>query len=631
MLHTLTEIGRQLSENRHPWEDFLLKSKDREDDKKHLILPIVFDVDQSQLYFGDVSLYQLNARQKYGLIDILKGRNKAIYVGVPATKLDQMHKSLFGKSDAKTEKSLKQGEFLEVIHRDAPELKKSEFYTALRLINSFELFFNDKFKDDKGKFGISGLTKGPNEVFEAVYAAISCKEYGWEAKPLAELQGYSEFIERKFIDNSNENRLDSEPRLCYASGELRNDTSEAVFSARYNLNKIFQATNVNFASYFESGNLRGNYQVSSEIRQYLDRGSEKVLNDYRRKICGVDHVCIPRLPIGSQYDISDYKRLKKRADLIFELKDMRSILGELSSQTDDGLYWLDFYGIESDGNYLKITSHIRDVSGHHVHDLFREFKLVSEHLRVYLNNRQLNLGSLYFMIPVRKGVTSNQALDFCKIILEQRCITENHLFQHFTDLALCHWFSRYEGYANIDKPIRGETIDSLLRNAVFTYLAFRKVLVNLKLLYMETTKQEISGRETAMYLQEETRIFLEDMGYSQHQRAMFFLGKALKQIVNVQRSDGKTKTALDMVNFNGIDARSILQLATGIMDKGRQYRGKHGLDIKVERYLKQFYHYFPGDTDAWDMDGKEALFFFLSGYTHFVPRAVETEHEDSIN
>lgn len=631
MLYTLIEIGKQMSgEGRHPWEDFLLKEKkERVEGKNYLMLPIIFDLDAGTIRYGDFKTFPSNDpefRKNHGLIEILKGNNKAIYTGALADQLDKLAKALFGKYD--DEKGFPElGEFQESITKETPNLLESEFYRALRLVKPFGAAFYEILSGEKGRLTIKEIEKGGNDILAAVYAAITCNEQGWDEMPLAQLEGFAEYIERKFLALEKGKEGKSDASLCYASGELKKDIGEAEFSARYNLNKIFQGTTVNYAGDFAEGNLRKNYQISGEFRRYLDRGSEKLLNDFKVRICGIDHICIPRLPMGNHHDIDGYRRLKDRADLIFRMTDVKSVLGELKDQAENNLYWLDFYGTESDGNFLKLTSHIRDVSGAHIQAILKEFISISEQLAVYLGNRPVSLGRLYFNIPVRKDLKANHALELCKMILEQRRVMESLLFQYFSELALCIWFERYEGYGNIQKPKGEVKIDTLLRNGVFTYLAFLQILKNLNLLDMEP-KNETQAKDAAAQIQAETLQFLDDMGYTPHQRAMFFLGKALRQVVNVQRNEDKSKTALDMVNFNGLDTRSILNLASGIMEKGRQYRAKHKLDYYVGFDLNRFYQYFPGGENAWKMDGKEALFYLLSGYTHFVPKDQPGEDEE---
>lgn len=635
MLNTLINIGKQISEDadRHPWEDFLLNIKvsDRDKDKNHFLLRMVFDLDTRLIRTEDGFLHYIQEkRAEYGLIDILKGHNKAIYVASAADKPEQLAKALFGKWD-KEKGFPEMGEFMEAINKETQDLKSTELGKALSIVKPFGEEFYKLYADEKGKLSLKNVQKGSQDLLVAFYAAVNSKEYGWENKPLAKMEGYKEFIERKFLSSGGKKGSTTDERLCYATGELKADTVDADFSGRYNLNKIFQATTVNYAENFDGNNLKKNYQISEEVRQYLDRGSEKVLNDFKVKIGGLDHVCIPRLPIGSDYDIKDYRRIKDRADIIFRLKDLETVLGQLDFQADGTLYWLDFYGFESDGNFLKITDHIRDVSGSHIHRLLGQFIKVSRDLSVYLRGKGVNLAKLYYIIPVRKDLKANHALELCKMILEQRPVRESLLWQYFTDLILCHWFGRYKAYANIQEPKRDDIIDALFREAVFSYQAFHQILKNLNLLIMEQ-KQDTGARGLGAQIEAQTLQFLDEMGYTAPQRAMFFLGKALKRVVRVQRSEDKSKTALDMVNFNGLDERTIQTLVRAIMEKGRQYSAKHDLAKKLEPELSRFYQFFPGGQNTWTMDGREALFYFLAGYTHFRPKTEEAEPEnDSSN
>lgn len=632
MLNTLIEIGKQVSKKgRHPWEDFLLEIKlsERDAEKNMVILRIVFDLDASNIVVeGNLERYLRDRRAEYGLIDILKGNNKAIYSAVETKNLDKLGKALFGKGafeqmDAQSEL----GEFQEAILKEVPELQSSELYEALTLVKPFAFKYYKKFKDEKGKLAIKDVHLGNQDILVAVYVALTCAEKSWDRKPLAEMNGYKIFIEKKFLSTSKDNTSSkSKVKLCYATGEFKQDAVEASFSARYNLNKIFQSTTINYASNFEGQNLPKNYQLSEETSRYLDRGSQKVLDEFHVTIAGLPHVCIPRLPTGSEgYEIDAYRRLRDKTDLLFRLKDIESILSEMDDQADNTLYWLDFYSFESDGNFLKITNHIRDVSGAHILDLIEQSKKVSQSLAVFVQNKIINLGRMYYLIPVRKDLKTNAALELCKLILEQRPVPEPLLWRHFTELVLCHWYGRYEAYANIHKPERDDIIDSLLRTAVFSYQALRQQLLNLNLMIMEPDQNKVSHGGGSQ-IESDTLRYLDEMGYTSSQRAMFFLGKALKRVVAVQRSDSKSKTALDMVNFNGLDERSIRSLAAAIMEKGRQYNPKvkgGNFARNLEYDLNRFYQHFPAGEQSWKMDNREALFFFLAGYTHFLPKSEE--------
>lgn len=630
MLNTLIEIGKQVSEGRDPWEDFLLtiKVKEKDAEKEQLMLPVVFNLDTDEVSVGELKRYNTERRRDYGFIDILKGHNKAIYVAVVDKNLDKLAKALFGKESKDGGRPADRGEFQEAIQKDYPHLVESEFYEALSAVQKLSAVFYERFNDEKGKLGLKDVSIGKQSLLVGVYAAVSSAEKGWKEKPLAQIEGYRTFIEEKFLPKAASQEDDRALRLCYATGELKSDVGEANFSARYNLNKIFQATTINYASNFDGKQLRQNYQLSEAVRIFLDRGSEKMLNDYQVRIAGLPHICVPRLPIGSEYDITEYRRLRDKTDLIFRTSDIASVISELEDQANGTIYWLDFYGFESDGNFLKMTNHIQDVSGIHIQNIIRQSKEVSKTLRLLLRDRLVNLAGMYYRIPVRKDLKSNQALELFKMVLEKRPVRASLLWQHFTELVLCHWFGRYEAYDNIDKPRKEGILDALLREAVFSYLAFRQILIKLNLLIMEDN-QGMSKREVAIKLAAQVSQFLDDMNYSQEQRAMFFLGKALKRVVSMQRKDGKAKTALDMVNFNGLDERSIRNIATGIMEKGRQYSGQKSFPSKLEGDLDRFFQHFPGGADNWAMDPREALFFFLSGYTHWTPKEGDTTNDEN--
>src|SRR5690606_27294840 len=144
-----------------------------------------------------------------------KGNNKAIYVATEPGNLDKMAKALFGKvGEGGSFPEL--SEFQAAIQKEAVDLETSELYDALALIKPLGPAFYEKFSDEKGKLGTKDISKGNQDILVAVYAAVKSTERGWSNKPLAKLEGYREFMERKFFASSTKAGEKKPPHLCYA-------------------------------------------------------------------------------------------------------------------------------------------------------------------------------------------------------------------------------------------------------------------------------------------------------------------------------------------------------------------------------------------------------------------------------
>jgi CRISPR-associated protein Csh1 len=125
--------------------------------------------------------------------------------------------------------------------------------------------------------------------------------------------------------------------------------------------------------------------------------------------------------------------------------------------------------------------------------------------------------------------------------------------------------------------------------------------------------------------QEKVEAFFQEMGYSENQKAMYYLGRALSSIASAQvKAKHPSKPILEKVNYNGMDVRSILKLYRELREKVKQYV-KHNTIQFTEPHLSEFDKRFqPSD---WNMNSDEALFFLFSGYSFYIKKEKTTEDE----
>mgnify|MGYP001267180146 CR=1 FL=1 len=639
MLQTIYGIGQEISKGRDPWEDFIEppKTDGRDDDRRLLTLTVLFDLDKNEVFVEKEGLevypsdHDFRKLKEWRTLKTQGGNFKSIYVTVDATKPDLLAKTLFGKQGEEGQYPA-HGEFIESILKDAEELKASLLFKVLERIpvlreKFFEKFREDDQKNDKAKLSLKRI----NEAFQLankeerivlLRSHVTCAEFGLIDFPMGNLEGYVDFIEKKFFAKSVTDTSDSKlavqaKRLCYATGELRDDVSEPDFSGRYNINKFFVQTTINYASAFDSNNYANNYQVSSEIAKYLDRGADYLLKKMTCDIADIRHVVIPQFFNQTEFKESRLKRIAARTDLLFRLNDLKEVDNFLEnySLTDD-LYWLTFLAIDSDGNYFKAGNLIKDVPGFHFRNLLEKLEESGALFAPWLGSKYgFNLYSVYKAIPVRKDKEKvNYALRLFAAVLEQRKIEPERLFQHFTELVLCHWFKRYRGYSNILQPVK-DNFDFALKDAVFKYIAFFYALRKLDLLKENLSDMDIETTAKKINPSESIEAFFLTMHYTTEQKALFYLGRVLSRVV-FEQSDpskkGHKKNALDKLNFNGMDKGSILRFSEDLFKSARN----HGIDDKVKQDWGRFSELF--NFNHWEMSPKESLFFILTGYTYFI-------------
>jgi len=634
MLKTLYQIGKEISEGRDPWEDILvppkLSNKDRE--KRLYVLPLVFDLDKGEMtppQKTDLRFFsQDNTRflKEIRSLKIQGGNNKSIYVAADAGKLEQLSKTLFGKP-SRNGSYPDHGEFIEALDKEAPELVDSQLYRILKKIPQCRTSFLNHFTNDKGKLSIKEVEEAfgfsNQDKIVLVFATVNSEDSGLNKVPLGDLEGYEEFIQRKFFSEKPK-ATEKTTKLCYATGEVLDDIQEAEFAGRYNINKFFVKTTQNYATGFDGKKYAQNYQLSAEVESYLNRGSQHLLDHCITDIAGIRHVIIPEFFRGEKMRIRDLSSLKKRSDLLFLPQEWGAILTYLEMNADvEGLYWLNFVAIDSDGNYFKVGNQIKDVSKLHLVNVFEAVKNSGQLLKPWLGGKYgFNLYSVYKSIPVRKDKENvNAAFLIPKSLLEQRPIEPRSLFRHFKELILCHWFERYRAYANITPSDRDYFAFSV-RDAVFQYLAFLEVLHELNLIEFSHKNPELMKEETS--IGQDIEAFLDRMRYTEDQRALFHLGRVLNRVVYTQSVEkGHKKNALDKLNYNGMDKQSIYRFANELFESSRHYDITKRIEWDWGRFSRTF------NMNDWNMDSQEALFYILSGYAYGIQAKSNKEENNN--
>lgn len=624
MLKTIYQIGKSLGGSRTQWDDIMdnpVSPKDQE--KKQYIVPIEFNLDTGEARFrhDEVSAFSASNLVALRSIKIQGGNNKAFYITIPPAKQDQLMKSLFGKVNDNGEFP-PVGELIGVIETIASELKESLLYKVLTEIPKCRPSFMALIQDDNS--GIS-LVKAvsreynKNEVVVLVTTHVTSESLGLNNAFIGSLEGYTHLIEKKFFTKHAVSDAKNK-QICYATGELLTDVKEAEFSDRYNINKFFVKTTLNFANNFESDNYAKNYQLSSAVETALDRGSKQLLDQAIVKIAGVRHIIIPEFL--NQDDIDLPIRLKATSELLFDRASREHIFAQDDNAETHDFYWINYIAVDSDGNYFKVGNQIKDISKLHLENIISAFQTTDKLLSPWLGKYAFNLYSVYKSIPIRDEKQKNAALHIFKQLMEQRKIDKRILMEHFTALILCHWHQRYRAYSNIDST-SPDFFDIAARDAVFKYLAFIHTLNQLDLI-QPTIKTQLMEEGKPTIAQEE-EAFFKAMNYTSEQRALFHLGRALHRLVGEQNQKGHKKNTLDKLNYNGMDKHAIYRFANELFESSRHY----GISEKIAWNWGAFSRLF--NLNDWAMNPQEALFYILSGYTYLIKSKAQEETNSNEN
>lgn len=640
MLQTLIKLGRQAGLSLGEWDDILHKPKFPTQTKKgdkitNYIAPLIFNLDEGISSLGKLIPYdEEKSPERFFNVKIQGGNNKAIYTCVETKGFEQLRKSFFGIPDKNGNPSV-QGQFTEAIDKGFPDLQTTPLYEVLQALFQHRDAFESSYLSEKGSADprkiIEALSLQPNEQVVLLVVGVIWAAKGWdEPVYFRDIDGYKSFLKRKFLDdNSLSSDEKQDPRLCYATGELRENVREPESIVRYNLNKMFVTTTINYANNFDGGNFSRNYQIDRETLTDLERGSQKLLNEYKTKIAGIDHCIIPQLLHSNSAPIENtLDKLSRQSDLLFQYKIYEEIVAEITDEVDEEPYWINFLGFESDGNFFKTINIIKDVSRTHFERLIRQFRIVNEVFKSLEgvnwgnvmsvgdgNVLEFNMFTAYSIIPVRKDKEKkNLALVLFKQLLEKRPIEREKLFGYFRELILCHRFARYSGYTNIRK---NSIFDFAIRDAVFQYLALFQVLKPFKLIHdMEQTDNPIPEAvvpsEQSSESQKKMEVFFTKMDYNDSQKALFYLGRVLSTVARKQYEKGYTsKPVLNKLNYNGMNKDDILKLKKDLSEKTQQYSLHTFTEPAFSRFTELF------NYNKWSMKPNEALFFILSGYSFY--------------
>ena len=635
MLETLLKIGAWQSEEITEWSRFLNQPKPEPTNKKgetitHYVVGVVFDLDEDSVYIDANALREYDDEydpEELKALSIQGGNNKAIYTTVEPPKLVQLFKTFFGKPEKKQATC---GELTEAIDKNFPQFQDTDFYALLQQIFSLrDQFLEKAVTDEKFDYKVffEPLQLGRNDNVVLVFAAVKATELGYNTPtPIAQLTIYQELLAAKFLNTPTE-EANTTTKLCYASGEPKEDVTELNLTARYSLNKMFVTETKNYASLFDKKAFSLNYQVSLENQEKLDLASSFLLDNkkYKTRIADVDHVIIPQFLEHSDIDLDlTLEKISLDAQLLFTLQSEGSLAAGVKRILNYGgnVFWINFLAYESDGNFFKSISLIKDVSRFHFERVLDAFGAVNREMdgmtdtvdwnavtTEYGKPSSFNVYLAYGLIPVRKDKEKkNIALQLFKAMLERRTITKEQLYGHFSELMLCHYYGRYKSYTNI--RVYGDDYFGLaIRDSVFKYLAFMQVLRKLNLINMESEEPTTTTEETNQDHERRINDFFAQMQLNNSQRAMFFLGRMLNSVVYMQVENKKKRTVIEKLNYNGMDRDNIVRLRSDLSEKAKQY-GKIQNIIFNDNHFGQTF-----DFNHWSMNPQEALFFILTGYS----------------
>lgn len=623
MLNTLISIGNDITKQQGEWDNlveipkFDEKSKDGELIKNY-VLVLTFDIDQQTIIvenniraFG-VESSPINYRNINSELWGRRGDPWMVTCSYPK-KLPILQKSILGKP----EEDSAQGLFQKSLIRSYPEANETLFYKALEACYSLR---NVQIDEKKGidvldsEYISKKLLLSRNHKIVMLTIAIKSELLGInEPTLLCQLDGYDFYVKKNFAKDADQNN-ETKESLCYVTGKKSTKATLPSFSDREDLNKLFVTSTINYASNFDNKDFSKNYQIDLDIQKALQNGSNYIRGKLNNQRCSVriantEHYIIPVFLDPENVDIKfELDNIQQMSEWVFSTKQLENSFESLGMESESSLYWINYIAYASDGNSVKVINHIKDVSSVWFHNIVRKNNEQSSLISNYFNQLKSNLSTIYFAIPIRKDhEQKNDALKLLSQILEQRKVQRVKVFNHFTELILCHYYNRYRSYSNI--TFKPESFDFAIRDSVIKYLFLITLLKSLNLTDMEENEKPLTESvESTDKLQQ----FFNDMGYSPQQQALYWLGRIINKVGTAQYKKGhQQKPVLNKIKYNGMDHSKIQRLYVDAFELANQYK----IANEINFFSKMFAKDFPADEILWMITPQESVFYILSGFS----------------
>ena len=606
-----------------PIERFLTKPKNLNDNKTYYVANLVFDLDEHDIYMEKLKKFDEEKDVKeLLLLKTLPGNNKAIYATVEKSKIESLLKSFFGKIDYQELKNVEHGE----LYLKVKDLNnENDFLPILDEIVELKDVLLKKItkEEENNKLDAKILNKEikleKGEDIAIISASVKSKNFGYNKPVLvAKTKEYVEFVNRNFLTDKNDEK-ESDEKLCYATGEIKQDVEELNLEARYSLNKMFVTETKNYAASFNKNNFNKNYQVSKSNQTFLDLSSKYLLNSYVTKIAGISHLIIPAFLTKTDIDFEMiFDGIQKKSDFLFSYNSIKQLNTNITDETDD-IYWVSYISIDSDGNYFKSNSQIKDVSTPWFVKIIKTLKRINDNIsHEYNSNVFYNFYTFYRFIPVKTGINKNEALELFRDVFEHRNIDKQILFKHFTKYLIVQRSGQFDNkknhrsYSNIREQSK---FDYAISNAVLNYLVFLKFLKEIKLLNINNMEENKDLQKSGNDYKTRIENFFTDMDYTDRQKGLFYLGRVLNSVAHAQeKSNHPSKPVMNKLNYNGMDKDAVMRLYLDLQEKVRQYVSKIKLK-NVEFDFARFIMYFKTNENPEPLSPEENVFYILSGYS----------------
>ncbi len=380
--------------------------------------------------------------------------------------------------------------------------------------------------------------------------------------------------------------------ICGKEGNVTDDTSKFSF-------KYYNKDKISFAS--DMSNFSKNFSICNECYQKIINAENYVSKNLKSYLGNSSIMIIPeRIPF-SHFNLDlDIELIFKLTNSIIkanakELVDIASITNPTNS------YILNIMFYQQSNNFFKIINIIPEIPEYRILKIMQNLNKVYEEfydMFPYSDNwLNLNIQGFYrTMILSSSERKHKEAMNAVIDLFKFNKVEENKILKLYL-----------EGIASYyHKNGRICEIEVILMNS---YLKFLK---EIGILSIKRENNYIKVGEN--YMKEDE--FIENMGYSDEQESLFWIGYAIRNIGIVQFLNKITSNPmLEKINYQGMDFNALEKLVNQIDEKTKQY-DIYGKDMGYALFkIHSIMSKYSLDGKKWPINDVSNVFLIMTGYS----------------
>jgi len=542
--------------------------------------------------------------------------------------------------------------------------KGGELYSLLHLARE-ELFIDLKFSG-KNKYILNGekvgllekghikrcLREGKNEnkkdnaIFKEILKSLEAgllkrlkseirftkKEIGLitlkiNGRIMAQKDEYRSIIVKEKIDSIfHENK-----KICSCCNKSRPFTDKPKFAKAKSALGSYITDKYGFSSEL-SGVYANRFSICKDCYKKILVGEIFVRNKLSSRLGGLNVYIVPkflfladigkkRISAWADYviytfnTVKTYKNLEYLENRLEEFREMESLHNTLTLNF--------FFWQQGTGSETKIQKLIVNVAPTRLLEITRVSNQIGDIGGEFFGESNLwriDLQCIYYLIPLRERKSKGETwLEYRKLlhlydsILTGKPVSLSFLVNQFVLLARIFRFEQFETY-QLRKPEQPNRVDRALVNSILQ--------ANLLLCFLRKLKLIFGGgpmNHNSLSIDDETKIFIQEMQYDEPRVAMFLLGTLIGSIGNAQyNSESKKKSILNKITFQGMNKNKVIRVSNEIFEKLIEYKQ---LDF-CEMRFSEFKRLIDNKIEDWPLSDQDNVFYILSGYAFSTKQAI---------